>query len=135
MGKDTEITMIVDTKKINEHNVDQHVKFKDNRKNKNPSGDPANFTSEVNKGKHVFWYGEPEDEINDSIQITSITKKKQNDPEFLETKGKDPGHNGGYRARVKDEYIEGEESYFLEFTINNSGTVYQVDPKMVMAEK
>lgn len=134
MGIDTKITMEVDTKKINENNVDQHVKFKDNRKNKKPKGDPENFTSEINQGKHVFWYGEPVNGETDTIQILSVSRKKEDEPEFLESNGKGPVANGVYRAKVKDEYIKGEESYYLRFTINHADTIYQVDPKLAMAE-
>ncbi len=133
MGQDTDITLKVDTKNINEHNVDGHVTLTDNRTNKDPSKDPKNFTSQISKGKHVSWSGEAGAESEDTIQIIGITRKEKHEPEFLQSRGKGP--NGSFKATVKDEYIEGEESYFIEFTINHKDhPVYRVDPKLAMAQ-
>ncbi len=135
MGQNTDITMEVDTKNLNEHNVDSHVSLRDNRSNKNPSTDPKNFTSQISRGKQVSWSGNSGTGSDDTIQITGIAKKEKNEPEFLETLGKGPNPNGSYKATVKDQYIEGEESYYIEFTINNNKhPVYRVDPKLAMAE-
>lgn len=133
MGQDTDITMKVDTKNLNEHNVDSHVTLHDNRTNKNPSKDPKNFTSKISRGKQVSWSGNAGAGSEDTIQITGITRKETNEPEFLRSRGK--GTNGSYKATVIDDYIEGEESYFIEFTVNNNqNPVYRVDPKLAMAE-
>lgn len=135
MGQNTEITMEVDTKNINEHNVDGHVTLKDNRTNPNSSKDPKNFTSQISKGKQVSWSGNAGAGSEDTIQITNITRKEKHEPEFLQSNGRGMNPNGSYRALVKDEYIQGEESYYIEFTINNNKhPVYRVDPKLAMAE-
>lgn len=133
MGQDTDITLNVNTKNINEHNVDSHVTLTDNRTNKDPSKDPKNFTSQISRGKHVSWSGNSEEGSEDTIQITNILRKEKHDPEFLQSRGKGP--NGSYKATVKDEYIQGEESYYIEFTINHKDhPVYRVDPKLAMVE-
>lgn len=133
MGQDTKITMQVDTKNLNEHNVDSHVTLKDNWTNPNPSKDPKNFTSKISRGKQVTWSGNAGAGSEDTIQITGITNKEKQGPEFLQSRGK--GSNGSYTATVKDEYIKGEESYYIEFTLNNKQhPVYRVDPKLAMEE-
>ncbi|MEG9328280.1 hypothetical protein V6B16_10085 [Salinimicrobium catena] len=135
MGQDTDITMQVDTKNINKHNVDSHVTLTDNRSNKQPSKDPKNFTSQISKGKKVTWSGNAGDESDDTIQITNITKKETHEPELLQSRGKGPDSNGKYKANVKDEFIKGVEGYYIEFTINhNKHPVYRVDPKLAMEE-
>ncbi|WP_324721031.1 hypothetical protein [Salinimicrobium sp. HB62] len=130
-AENTRIYMIVNTKEIQPGSVDKHVKFKDNRGNKEPQGDPVNFTSEVSAGKKVFWLGEPKDEQRDTIEITGV-KRKGDGPRLLQDIGSDPSHRGSYTAQVVDEYIEGLESYSLTFRIKGHKVEYEVDPKIRM---
>ncbi|MHA6281061.1 hypothetical protein ACXYMT_12850 [Salinimicrobium sp. CAU 1759] len=130
-AENTKIYMIVDTKEIQPGNVDKNVRFKDNRGNKEPQGDPVNFTSDVNAGQKVFWFGQPEDEQRDTIEITGV-KRKNGGPKLLKDIGKDPAHSGAYMARVVDDYIEGLESYSISFRIKDHKAEYEVDPKIRM---
>ncbi len=131
-AKNTKIYMIVDTVNIKPGKADDFVEFKDNRKNPHPVKDPANFTSEINAGEKVFWFGDPKKEAKDTIEIVQIEKKKTDEPNFLKEVGKDPSHKGAFMARVIDKYEEGEESYFIKFRIKGHQSDYKVDPKLVM---
>lgn len=131
-AKDTKIYMIVDTKKIQPGRVDDYVEFKDNRNNPNPKKDPANFTSEISAGKKVFWFGEPKEQSQDTIEITGIVRKKKDEPDFLKDLGDDPDHRGAYMAQVIEEYTGGRESYSIRFRIKGHEAEYEVDPKLEM---
>lgn len=130
-AQNTKIYMIVDTKEIKPGKVDKYVKFKDDRKNKIPKGDPANFTSEIDAGKMVFWFGEPESQSADTIEITDI-KRKDGAPELVKDIGRDPSHSGAFKARVIDEYTQGREDYSITFRIKGHKSEYEVDPKLEM---
>lgn len=132
-AKDTRIYMIVDTENINQGNEDKHVEFKDDRDNKNPVKDPRNFTSVINPRKKVFWFGEPKDQQQDTIEIKGIQRKDSNDPEFLKNNGTDPSHRGAYMADVAEGFKDGEESsYNVLFEIKGRKGQYSVDPKLLM---
>lgn len=131
-AKDTKVYMIVDTKKIDVNNVEQHVEFKDNRKNPNPSKDPVNFVSQIDAGQKVFWFGEPKQEAQDTIEIIEIERKGQDEPEFLESKSKDPAHRGAFMAKVINDYQKGTESYKIIFRIKGRTDQFKVDPKLEM---
>lgn len=132
MGKNTEITMIVDTKNIQSNNVDEFVKFKDNRTNPNPSS-PESFTSQINEKFEVEWHGVPQDESQDKVLITEIGQKSGNGGvELLKDQPHSGKTNGALVAKVKDHYVEGQENYYIKFKINNSGPTYEVDPKLEM---
>lgn len=131
-AKNTKIYMIVDTKHIKPGKEDEYVKFKDNRRNKDPKGDPVNFTSEIDPGAKVFWFGEPENEERDTIEITGI-KQKGAGPVLIDDIGKDPQHRGAYMAQVVEDYTIGLESYSITFRIKDHKAEYEVDPKLVMA--
>lgn len=130
--KDTRIYMIVDTKNILPGNEEEHVEFKDDRNNKNPQKDPRNFTSVINPRKKVFWFGEPKDQPQDTIEIKGI-QSKDSTPEFLEDKGPDPSGRGAYMAKVKTGFKDEEESkYNVIFEIKGRKGQYTVDPKLLM---
>ena len=129
--KNTKIYMIVDTKSIQPGRVDDFVEFKDNRSNPNPKRDPENFTSQINAGEKVMWFGEPKEENREVIEITSV-KRKGEGPKLVKDFGNDPQHPGAYMARVVDEYIRGEESYSISFRIRGHKAEYEVDPKLEM---
>lgn len=126
-AKNTKIYMIVDTKNIQPGSVDKFIEFKDNRKNPTPKPDPVNFTSEIDAGEKVFWYGEPKE----SIEITGV-KRKNNGPQLIQDIGQDPSHLGVYKAQVVDHYTEGLDSYSVTFRIKGHKAEYEVDPKLVM---
>lgn len=126
--------MIVKTEGINPNNVDSHVEFKDNRKNQQPSKDPENFTSLINQKFDVLWKATDQEGAGTTIQITQIGQKsKKGGVGLLKETPHSNGENGIFKAKVKDQYIEGQESYYIKFKINNSGPVYEVDPKLEMA--
>ncbi len=131
-AKDTKIYMIVDTEKIQPGKADEYVEFKDNRANPAPKKDPENFTSQINAGKKVFWFGSPKDVSKDTIEITEIAKKKKDEPIFLKEIGNDPDHRGAFMANVIDDYHKGLESYLIKFRIKGHKSEYEVDPKLEM---
>lgn len=133
MGKNTEITMIVDTENLQPNNVEQHVRFKDNRNNPHPSA-PENFTSLVNAKHDVLWNAVAKNGTGDTIKITHIGQKsKDGGVDLLKVPPQSNGANGVF-AKVKDHYVKGQESYFVKFKINDTGPEYHVDPKLEMAE-
>ena len=132
-AKDTKIYMIVDTEKIKVGNENQHVEFKDDRKNKDPKNDPKNFVSIINPGKKVFWFGESKDQPQNTIEIIDIQRKDPKQPEFLKTQGNDPSHKGAYMGQVIDDgKNEEESSYNVLFNIKNKDGQFKVDPKLLM---
>ncbi len=131
-AQNTKIYMIVDTTKIQPGRIDEFVEFKDNRKNPNPQKNPVEFTSEINAGQKVFWFGEPKEAPRDTIEITEV-KRKEDGPKLIKDIGNDPGHRGAFTAQVVDEYLEGRESYSIKFRIKGHATEYEVDPKLEMA--
>lgn len=133
MGQNTEITMIVETEGITPNNVDSHVEFKDNRNNKQPSSDPQNFTSVINPNFDVLWNAEAKNGSEDSINITEIHQKSDKGGVVLLKGTPGPnGENGSFKAEVKDQFIQGQESYYVKFQINGRGPEYTVDPKLEM---
>ena len=130
--KNTKIYMIVDTRNIQPGRVDDFVEFKDNRKNRQPKKDPANFTSEIDAGEKVFWFGEAKEEASDSIEITGVSKKSSKDPDLIKDIGQDQSHPGVFKAQVVDEYIKGSEGYSISFRIKGHKVEYEVDPKLEM---
>lgn len=124
--------MMVNTKQIRPGEIDGCIRFKDNRNNKEPKGDPANFTSEISAGQKVLWFGVPEDDNSAQIDITGIHRKNDG-PELIRDIGSDPGRKGVFIAQVIDEYTEGLESYSITFRINGHKVEYDVDPKLKMA--
>ena len=131
-AKPTKIYMTVDTKKINSENVHDCVEFKDDRGNSKPTKDSKNFVSLINAGQKVFWYGEPKEVKKDTIKILEIERKSKDEPEFLETKGRDEGQSGAYKASVINAYTEGLESYNITFKIKDKEGDFTVDPKLQM---
>lgn len=129
--KNTKIYMRVDTQNIQPGKEEDYVEFKDDRKNPEFKKDPKNFVSEINPAKKVFWYGEPKSQKQDTIEILDI-KKKDGNPEFLKSQGKDPSHNGAYMADVIDSMEKGEEGYDVIFKIKNKEGQFKVDPKLLM---
>ena len=131
-AENTKIYMIVDTKGIQPGRVDDYVEFKDNRKNPTPKPDPVNFTSEIDAGEKVFWFGEAKDEASDTIEITGVTKKSSKDPDLIKDIGKDKSHPGVFKAQVVENYIKGSEGYSITFRIKGHKAEYEVDPKLEM---
>ena len=132
-AKDTKIYMIVDTENITSGNVEDHVEFRDDRTNPNPKKDPRNFTSVINPRYKVFWFGEPKDQPQNTIEIIGIERKSENDPEFLKNNGSAPSHRGAYMAEVKEGFKNDEESdYNLIFNIKGRDGQFTVDPKLLM---
>ena len=133
MAKDTNITMEVDTRKINEHNVNEHVYFHDDHSSRE-KGKPQNFISKIEKGGKVLWYGKSTPDASGIIHITEIGRKSVNgEVELLKEHPRHSKEGNAFVARVKDQFIAGEESYYVKFKIGDSDKVYLVDPKLEMA--
>lgn len=134
--KNTVIYVTVDTKKINERNIDQHVVFSDDRDDPpQVPGKPQDYVSTINPGMKVYWRGEVKDrDSGDKIEITEVVSKEGNDKwKLLDKVEPEQGNKGVRVGKVKSNFIDGEESYSVKFRINGgSGNEYMVDPKLRM---
>lgn len=135
---DTIITLTVTTDGITTDptNINNHVVFTDNQSDpaENP-GHPDTYVSTVNKGRSCEWQGVAANGT-DEINIASVVKKSPSGKDILNTPIP-PGlqnPNGGNKltARVRGNYISGNEPYTVSFTINDNPTLYPVDPKIKM---
>lgn len=130
----TTITLEVDTARINEHNKDNFVTFKDNRgkDHKSNPGEPELFLSRIDVGMQVIWDGKPTDaSTGDTVKIKSITK--ESGPDLLQTIG--PPNKGVLTAVVKNTHIDGKEKYKIEFEViykDKSSKTFPIDPKLEM---
>ncbi len=136
-SKDTHILLTIDTKTINQNNLNSKVVFSDDRSDpaQNP-GDPASFTSIVNKNMKVYWSGVAKDTTSgDVVNILGVYRKPDGGSEILEIIGKDPNKNGVVVGKVKNKSVSGFEYYSVEFEINQDTLmVFLVDPKLKMLE-
>ena len=136
-AKDTHILLTIDTKTINQNNINSKVIFSDDRSNPNEnSGDPASFTSKVDKNMKVYWSGVAKDTTTgDEVAILGIFRKPDGGAEILESLSKDPNRKGVVVGKVKNKSISGFEYYSVEFRINQDTLrTYLVDPKLKMIE-
>lgn len=136
-SRDTYILLTIDTKTINQNNIDSKVVFSDDRSDpaENP-GDPASFSSVVNKNMKVYWSGVAKDTTSgDVVNILGVYRKPNGGAEILESIGKDPNKNGVVVGKVKNKTVSGFEYYSVEFEINQDTLmVFLVDPKLKMLE-
>ena len=135
----TIITLTVTTEGITTvpTNINNHVVFTDNQSDlaENP-GHPDTYVSTVNKGQPCEWQGVAANGT-DKINIISVVKKNPSGKDILNTPippGLENPKGGGkiLTARVRGNYIDGDEPYTVSFTINDDPTVYPVDPKITM---
>ncbi len=135
--KDTHILLTIDTKTINQNNISAKVVFSDDRSDpiQNP-GDPASFTSVVNKNMKVYWSGVAKDTTSgDEVAVLGIYRKPDGGAEILESLAKDPNKNGVVVGKVKNKNITGFEYYSVEFRINEDTLrTFLVDPKLKMMQ-
>ncbi|NJW52496.1 hypothetical protein [Salinimicrobium oceani] len=136
--RNTVIYVTVDTKKINDHNIDQHVVFSDNREDPPQApGRPQDYVSTIDKGMKVYWRGVVKDaDSEDTIEITDVVAKDNRGKwKLLDKVESEQGNKGVKVGKVKNEMIRGEEPYSVKFRINgSSGKEYLVDPKLKMAD-
>lgn len=128
--KQLTISMKVDTKNLNQNNVEKHVRFSDDVEPAG-NGSPKDFTSKVVKNQKILWKGqvlEP-DGKDERVEILEVKRKsKDGGAELLDhTK---PNSNGTVEGKIKDKDMTGVEKYDVQFKVN--GTVYVVDPKLEM---
>lgn len=131
MGKNTNITVKVDTKNINPGNKNKHVTFTDNRGGYQQDGQPENFLSKVSKNMKVIWEGESVNRT-DTVEIIEVSRNAAKGGVEILEKSKNKGKDGKVEAKVKDYEVEGEEIYDIKFTING-GTAFTIDPKLQMS--
>ena len=141
----TIITLTVDTQGLttDPSNINNHVVFTDNQSDpKENPGHPETYVSTVNmstdkKPVTCQWQGVPK-QGTDEINIISVVKKTPNGKDILKTPIppglQDPrkGQGKTLTAKIRSSYIDGDEPYTVSFTINNSPTVYPVDPRIKM---
>lgn len=134
-SKDTNVLLTIDTKTINENNVDSKVVFSDDRSDPttNP-GNPESFTSIVDKNMKVYWSGVPQDsDSNETIDIIAIYRKPEGGAEILESTFRDPNRDGIVIGKVKNRNVSGLEYYSVVFRINGeTPRTFVVDPKLQM---
>ncbi|MCA0132757.1 hypothetical protein [Winogradskyella alexanderae] len=135
----TVITLTVDTDKLvsDPENVNKYVVFTDNQSDpaENP-GHPETYVSTVNKGATCEWQGVAKNG-RDVINIDTITKKSTNGKDLLNTPippGLQGPKGGGKKitARVRANYLDGDEPYTVAFNIGENPFVYFVDPRIKM---
>jgi hypothetical protein len=134
-SKDTYVLLTIDTKTINENNVDSKVVFSDDRSDPatNP-GNPKTFTSIVDKNMKIYWSGVAKDEdSNETIDIIAIYRKPEGGAEILESTFRDPNKDGIVIGKVKNKKVNGLEYYIVVFRINGeTPRTFAVDPKLQM---
>lgn len=134
-ARDTNVLLTIDTKTINENNVDSKVVFSDDRSDpiSNP-GNPSTFTSLVDRNMKVFWSGVPKDaDSEETIDIIAIYRKPQGGAEILESTFRDPNKDGIVVGKVKNKKVQGLEYYSVVFRINGeTPRTFVVDPKLQM---
>lgn len=134
-ARDTNVLLTIDTKTINENNVDSKVVFSDDRSDpiSNP-GNPSTFTSLVDRNMKVFWSGVAKDPDSDeTIDIIAIYRKPQGGAEILESTFRDPNKDGIVVGKVKNKKVQGQEYYSVVFRINGeTPRTFVVDPKLQM---
>lgn len=133
-SKLTSIKVRVDTGKINQNNIEQHVKFSDNH-NPNPgNGRPQDFVSTVKKGGKVSWEGIAENNTGDSVEIVEIIpKESEGKGKVLERVENDNGRRGVKIGHIRNQAFKGDEPYSVKFRINDDpAREFLVDPKLRM---
>lgn len=134
-SRDTNVLLTIDTKTINENNVDTKVVFSDDRSDPatNP-GNPETFTSIVDKNMKVYWSGVAKDEDSfETIDIIAIYRKPEGGAEILESTFKDPNRDGIVIGKIKNKKVDGLEYYTVVFRINgDTPRTFVVDPKLQM---
>ncbi|MGA9326734.1 MAG: hypothetical protein WBV47_11840 [Salegentibacter sp.] len=135
-GMDTHVLMAVDTRNINEDNINSNIFFIDDRMVCcNTPVDPENYVSLVDQNRKIYWRGRALDETTgDRIDITAFYRKPEGGAEILESSFADPEQEGVLVGKVRNEQVSGFELYSLEFSIINGDMVrtYTVDPKLKM---
>ena len=135
--KDTIICVTVDSKKINENNIDQHVIFSDDRDEDPPQqpGNPKDYVSTISKGMKVYWRAALKDpDSGDDIEITEVISKEGKEKwKLLDSVKPEQGNKKAWVGKVKGKNISDMEAYSVKFRINGgSGKEYIVDPKLQM---
>lgn len=134
-NKDTNILLTVDTKTINQNNIDSKVVFSDDRSDPttNP-GDPKTFTSIVDKNMKVYWSAVPKDATStETVDVLAIYRKPEGGAEILETTYKDPNKDGIIIGKIKNKKVNGLEEYSVLIRINGDTLkTFMVDPKLEM---
>jgi hypothetical protein len=134
--KDTYVLLTIDTKIINETNMDSTIVFSDDRSDpaRNP-GNPKEFTSIVDKNMKIYWSGIAKDpNSNAVIKIIEIIRKQDGGAEILKKTFKDPNKDGIVVGKIKNKKVEGFEYYSVKFSITQGDliTEFEVDPKLQM---
>ncbi len=136
--KNTWIYLTVDTKNINEGNIDEKVVFSDDRDDPpQEPGKPMDYVSTISPGMKVYWKGQPKDEgSGDVIEITGVTAKDGKDKwKLLDSVGPEKGNKGVRVGKVKEKHIDGQEPYSVRFRIEGRKSEFEVDPKIQMELK
>jgi hypothetical protein len=131
-GKETIITVTVDTENITEDNVLDYVSLSDNQGGEGPN--PTEYTTPVDPGERIKWQGEPADPYSDQkVKITKIVVKGDAPPSVLRS-GSYRGLNV-VRGRAKESSDGGVDSYSITFKIvgGDRAREFTFDPKIKMS--
>lgn len=129
MVEDTNIRMTVRTEGLTQRNVNTHVIFSDNRNDpEQPEGRPQDYVSTVDRNGKVLWESSAENG-KDTVEILEVARKRDGGAYLMKEKRVTP-QKGKLMAHIKDERIEGEESYEVRFKVQ--GNEFVVDPKLKM---
>lgn len=136
--KNTWIYVTVDTKTINDRNIDEKVVFSDDRDDPpQKPGKPQDYVSTISPGMKVYWKGMAKDpESGDTVEITEVNvKDSKNKWKLLDNVESEPGNKGVKVGKVKSQDIKGEEPYYVRFKIEGRKHTFEVDPKLQMELK
>jgi len=136
--KDTDVLITVNTKDINERNIDSTVVFSEvDSVGTIISGSPKDFTSTVYKNMKISWAGVPKDATsNATIDIIDVRRKSDvsDNAKILKFSTKEK-KNKKVEIKVKNKKIPGEEHYDVQIRIiyaDNSTKTFWIDPKIKM---
>ena len=135
MAKDTTVTLTVDTTAITDLTKNTAVVFSDDRgDDAETPGDPANYTSSVNKNYKVHWTGVGKNNTG-TVQITGVAK--EGGSEIMKNIKQDPNNSMNWQAKIKDDAADdAEESYTITIKVDNDDSkIFTIDPKLKISTR
>lgn len=134
--KNTIIFVNVDTRNIQQGEIDKYVFFSDdNDDTLQASASLKDYVTLIERGMKVYWKGVAQEaDSEDIVEITAVESKEgKKDWKLLENVASERGNNGVKVGKVRGKLIREQEAYSIKFRINGgSGNEYLVDPKLQM---
>ncbi len=130
------ITVNVNTKDINNDNVDEMVILKNGILKSTP-GENGGHVTLVYRNGEVVWLGEAnEAKSDDKVKILEIRSKGANQPKVLKRDKKARLlFSSKVKAGVSQDLVEDDQEYQIKFKVKRKGAsndIYVLDPKLRM---